>query len=140
MINEIPLAIATFQKRLLVGVGKILRMYEMGKRKLLRKCENKNFPTHIQSIQVNHDRIIVGDVQEALHYVIYKRQTKELEIFADNSVPRFVTATCILDYDSTAVADKFGNIAISRLPADVSSGVTAAHSRILLVTLLQHSC
>lgn len=36
-----PLAIAPFQGRVLVGVGKLLRIYDMGKKKLLRKCENK---------------------------------------------------------------------------------------------------
>ena len=30
-----------FQGRLLVGVGRFLRVYDMGKKKLLRKCENK---------------------------------------------------------------------------------------------------
>ena len=36
-----PLAIAPFQGRILVGVGKLLRIYDLGKKKLLRKCENK---------------------------------------------------------------------------------------------------
>lgn len=36
-----PLAIAPFQGRALVGVGKLLRIYDLGKKKLLRKCENK---------------------------------------------------------------------------------------------------
>ena len=31
----------SFQGRLLVGVGRFLRVYDMGKKKLLRKCENK---------------------------------------------------------------------------------------------------
>lgn len=35
------MAIAPFQGRVLVGVGKLLRIYDMGKKKLLRKCENK---------------------------------------------------------------------------------------------------
>lgn len=35
------MAIAPFQGRVLVGVGKLLRIYDLGKKKLLRKCENK---------------------------------------------------------------------------------------------------
>lgn len=35
------MAIAPFQGRAMVGVGKLLRIYDMGKKKLLRKCENK---------------------------------------------------------------------------------------------------
>lgn len=38
-------------------------------------------------------------------------------------VPRFMTKTCLLDYDSIAGADKFGNIFVLRVPADVSDDV-----------------
>lgn len=40
-MEDVPLAIAPFQGRVLVGVGKLLRIYDLGKKKLLRKCENK---------------------------------------------------------------------------------------------------
>ena len=40
-VEDVPLAIAPFQGRVLVGVGKLLRIYDIGKKKLLRKCENK---------------------------------------------------------------------------------------------------
>lgn len=40
-VEDVPLAIAPFQGRVLVGVGKLLRIYDLGKKKLLRKCENK---------------------------------------------------------------------------------------------------
>lgn len=43
-MEDVPLAIAPFQGRVLVGVGKLLRIYDMGKKKLLRKCENKVGP------------------------------------------------------------------------------------------------
>lgn len=36
-----PGALCGFQGRLLAGVGRMLRVYEIGKKKLLRKCENK---------------------------------------------------------------------------------------------------
>lgn len=36
-----PLALIAFQGRLVAGVGKALRIYEMGKKKLLRKTENR---------------------------------------------------------------------------------------------------
>lgn len=40
-VDEVPSAIAPFQGRILVGVGRMLRLYDMGRKKLLRKCENK---------------------------------------------------------------------------------------------------
>lgn len=40
-VDDIVLAMAPFEGRLLVGVGKCLRVYDIGKKKLLKKCENK---------------------------------------------------------------------------------------------------
>jgi hypothetical protein len=37
----VPLAVMAFQGRLVAGVGKALRIYDIGKKKLLRKVENK---------------------------------------------------------------------------------------------------
>jgi len=49
-VDDVPYALCPFQGRLLVGLGNSLRIYDMGKKKLLRKCENKNFPNNIMSI------------------------------------------------------------------------------------------
>lgn len=40
-VDEVPYAVCAYNGRLLAGVGRMLRMYDMGKKKLLRKCENK---------------------------------------------------------------------------------------------------
>jgi splicing factor 3B subunit 3 len=39
--DDVPLAVMGFQGRLVAGVGKSLRIYDIGKKKLLRKVENK---------------------------------------------------------------------------------------------------
>ena len=39
-IEDAPLAMVGFHGRLLVGVGKYVRIYELGIKKLLRKCES----------------------------------------------------------------------------------------------------
>ena len=39
--DDVPSAMVAFQGRVLVGVGRLLRIYDLGKKKLLRKCENK---------------------------------------------------------------------------------------------------
>lgn len=65
-VDGVPTALCQFQGRLLVGVGQVLRIYDLGKRKLLRKCENKNFPNTIIAIHTYGDRIYVGDLQEVL--------------------------------------------------------------------------
>lgn len=63
-VEGVPLALCQFQGRLLAGIGPILRLYDLGKRRLLRKCENKLFPNSITSIHTYRDRIYVGDMQE----------------------------------------------------------------------------
>jgi len=56
-VEEGPvLALAHFQGRLLVGIGKSLKLYEMGKRQLLRKCELRGLPTYVKTLQAAGDR------------------------------------------------------------------------------------
>lgn len=40
-VEDIPGALHVFHGRLLAGVGRLLRIYDLGKKRLLRKCENK---------------------------------------------------------------------------------------------------
>lgn len=87
-VENIPLALCPFNGRLLVGVGKCLRLYELGKRKLLRKCENKNFPQAIVKLVTCGDRVYVGDMVESVHFVRYKKQESSLIIFADDCTPK----------------------------------------------------
>ena len=44
-------------------------------------------------------------------------------VFADDTHPRWLTAVAQLDYDTMAGTDKFGNMFIARLPADVSATI-----------------
>ena len=91
-VEEVPGALCPFQGRLLAGVGNELRIYDIGMKKLLRKCENKNFPTLIKSIHAQGDRIIVGDMSESFHFVKYRTFENQLFIFADDQTPRWITA------------------------------------------------
>lgn len=137
-MEEVPAAIAPFQGRILIGVGKLLRIYDLGKKKLLRKCENKvsiaqwgtvpevtwlgidfilflylkHVPNFIVGIQTIGHRVIVSDVQESFFWVRYKRNENQLIIFADDTHPRWVTTSSLLDYETVAGADKFGNICV----------------------------
>ncbi|KAF7811372.1 spliceosome-associated protein 130 A [Senna tora] len=122
-VEGVPLALCQFQGRLLAGIGSVLRLYDLGKRRLLRKCENKLFPNAIVSIHAYRDRIYVGDMQESFHYCKYRRDENQLYIFADDCVPRWLTASYHIDFDTMAGADKFGNIYFVRLPQDVSDEI-----------------
>ena len=52
------------------------------KRKLLRKTENRGFPTLITGIRTNGDRIYVSDLMESVLFVKYRRAENSLAIFA----------------------------------------------------------
>lgn len=64
----IPGALTAYKGRLLAGVGNALRIYDMGKKKLLRKTEYRSLPTHIVSLHVIGDRIFVGDQQVSFYW------------------------------------------------------------------------
>ncbi|KAI1285559.1 Splicing factor 3B subunit 3 [Halotydeus destructor] len=119
-MEEVPQSICAFQGRVLISVGRLLRIYEMGRRKLLRKCENKHFPNYIVDIHSLNNRIYVGDVQSSVFFVRYKQADNQLVIYADDTLPRFITTKYILDYHTVAIADKFGNFSVVRLPQDIN--------------------
>jgi splicing factor 3B subunit 3 len=87
-VDDIPLAMVEFGGRLLVGVGRCLRLYDLGKKKLLKKCENKSLPTAIVRLQVMGERIFVGDLAESVQFVKYKKAENVLSVFADDTAPR----------------------------------------------------
>jgi splicing factor 3B subunit 3 len=60
----------------------------LGKKKLLKKCENKTFPTGIVKLHVNADRIYASDLSESVHFVKFRRQDNSFVIFADETSPR----------------------------------------------------
>ncbi|KAJ9093536.1 pre-mRNA-splicing factor rse1 [Naganishia friedmannii] len=123
-VDDVPTVLSGFQGHLLAGVGKALRLYELGKKQLLRKCENNTFPTAILSINTQGSRIIVGDMQESTFFVAYKTVPhRQLLVFADDTQPRWITAMHMVDYETVACGDKFGNIFINRLPEHVGATV-----------------
>ncbi|KAI3654555.1 hypothetical protein MP228_000609 [Amoeboaphelidium protococcarum] len=124
-------ALCPFQGRLLAGVGRTLRLYELGMKKLLRKLENCQFPVVITDIQVmdggnsnaNNQLIYVQDIQESVQYVSYEHTDNKFIIVVDDVKPRWMTRFCIVDADTVAGADKFGNFFVLQLPKSVSDGL-----------------
>ncbi|GAU95977.1 hypothetical protein RvY_07491 [Ramazzottius varieornatus] len=120
MVEEVPHAIAAFQGRVAVGMGRLLRLYDLGKKKLLRKCESKQIPNMITDVKTMGSRLYVSDVNESVHFVKYKAKENVLNIFADDTVPRFVTCSLVLDYNTVVLGDKFGNVSVTRISTSVN--------------------
>lgn len=66
-IDGIPRAICPFQGRVLVGCGSTLRIYDLGKKKLLRKCENKHFPNMIVSVRAPPSPALTHSLFHVIH-------------------------------------------------------------------------
>ncbi len=116
------LSLVHFQGRLLVGVGCIVRLYEMGKRQLLKKCELRGFPTMVKTLQAAGDRAFVGDMMQSIHFIRYDATSNKLVLVARDQSPRPVTCQELLDINTVAVGDKFGNVSILRLPRGADVG------------------
>ncbi|KAI6217434.1 hypothetical protein M3Y95_01218600 [Aphelenchoides besseyi] len=117
--NEVVNAIHDFRGMALIGIGSRLRMYDLGKKQLLAKCENRQIPVQICDIRSVGQRIVVSDSEESVHFLRYKKAENQLVVFCDETTPRYVTAICTLDYDTLAVGDRFGSVSILRLPKNV---------------------
>ena len=122
-VDAIPRAMISFKGRLLAGVGSAVKLFDMGKKRLLRKSEFKSLPADVASLHATGSRIYVGDSYESVHFMKYKKAENRFYIFADDSIPRHIVSLCPLDYDTVAASDKFGNITVLRLPPEVSTAV-----------------
>jgi splicing factor 3B subunit 3 len=83
----------------------------------------QTFSTAIVSLNTQGSRIIVGDMQESIHYAVYKAPENRLLIFADDTQPRWIVAATMVDYNTVAASDRFGNIFVNRLDAKISDQV-----------------
>lgn len=135
-VDEPPLALLGFQGRLLAGIGPFLRLYDLGMKQLLRKCQASVVPKTIVGLQTQGSRIVVSDVRESVTYVVYKYQENILIPFVDDAIARWTTSTTMVDYETTAGGDKFGNIWLLRCPNKISeaadedgSGAHLVHER-----------
>ncbi|KFY96600.1 hypothetical protein V500_02391 [Pseudogymnoascus sp. VKM F-4518 (FW-2643)] len=133
-VEEPPTALLAFQGRLLVGIGKALRIYDLGMKQLLRKAQADVAPHLIVSLQTQGSRIIVGDVQHGVTMVVYKYESNQLVPFADDTIARWTTSTAMVDYESVVGGDKFGNIWIVRCPDKTSAEADEPGSEAHLVS------
>ena len=122
--EEPPTALCPFQGRLLVGFGRALSIYDVGMRQLLRKSWNpKAAPTTIVSIDTQGSRVIIADQKESITYLTYDPQINELVPFIDDFIARWSTAATMVDYETVAAGDKFGNLFVVRCGKEFSEEI-----------------
>lgn len=102
----------------------------MGKKKLLRKVENKvkqyiqsridlilmvlnasqSFTAAIVTLNTQGSRLIVGDMQESIYFAVYKAPENRLLVFADDTQPRWITSATMVDYNTVVAGDRFSTL------------------------------
>ncbi|WPH03421.1 Hypothetical protein R9X50_00630100 [Acrodontium crateriforme] len=113
-------ALMAFQGRLAIGVGADVFIYDLGLKKLLRKARGAAVPNQVVSLDHQGHRIICGDVSESLTYLVYKPKHNRLIPFVDDTIQRWTTSMTMLDYETCAGGDKFGNLWVVRCPEQAS--------------------
>lgn len=113
-------SLIAFKGRLAVGIGNELFIYDMGEHQFLRKTRGMFVPNTIVSLTAWANRLIVGDVRESVTYVVYKDEFNRFVPFADDTVSRWTTTASMVDYDTVAGGDKFGNLWVVRCADKVS--------------------
>ncbi|KAJ7119578.1 mono-functional DNA-alkylating methyl methanesulfonate N-term-domain-containing protein [Mycena epipterygia] len=119
-VDDVPLALLAFQGRLLAGIGKALRIYDIGKQKLLRKAENSSFATTIVTLNTQGSRIVAGDMQQSLTFLAYNPVDNRLLVVADDTQARWTTCATMVDYNTVVAGDRFGNVFVNRLDPKIS--------------------
>lgn len=115
-VEEPPLAICPFQGRMLVGIGTILRIYDLGMKQLLRKAQAEVVPNMIVDLQTQGSRIIASDISQSVIFIAYKFAENKLIPFADDALARWTTCASMVDYQTVCGGDKFGNLWMLRCP------------------------
>ena len=101
--------------RVAISSNNLVRVYEFGRKKLLKKCELRHIPNLVVDMKSMGPRLYISDVEDSVYFAKYKVADNSLNIYADDLLNRWVTATCLLDYSTLAIGDKFGNVAIIRM-------------------------
>ncbi|KAK5138497.1 hypothetical protein LTR08_000083 [Meristemomyces frigidus] len=113
-------ALLPFHGRLAVGVATELFIYTLGLKSLLRKTRATVAANLITHLAAQGNRIVVADVAESVTYVVFKPKHNRLIPFVDDTIQRWTTAMAMVDYETVAGGDKFGNLWVVRAPEQAS--------------------
>lgn len=62
---------------------------------------------------------MANHVQESSTLLRYDLNENQLVALVDDHKPRWLTKSCMVDYNTVAAGDKFGNFFVNRLPKDL---------------------
>lgn len=109
-------ALCAWSGRLLAGVGSKIRLYTLGRKKLLKRCEYKNLPVGIHWLKASGLRVYASDIREGFHVLQYNAQQNTLAVLCRMAAPRWIACADTLDNYTLIGADKFNCVFVSRVP------------------------
>jgi splicing factor 3B subunit 3 len=101
------MVLESWKEKVLAGVGNCLRLYDIGKKRILKKAEVKNLSSTVNTIKTWGQRIFATEINDSFHMYKYKPHEQTFFDIADDVLNRYVTSTAILDYHTVIGADKF---------------------------------
>lgn len=121
-----PSAIVSFNGKLLACVGRQLRLYELGKKQLLRKSSTEiDYLRRVTKVvHIGGDVILVGDAGESVSYLKFEARKNAFTPFCNDVMRRQITSVEPLDNRTVIGGDKFGNIFVSRIPPETAEQLT----------------
>lgn len=114
-------SMTAFRDMVAVGVGRTVRLYQLGRKRLLRKGELRHAVRNKISTMctIGGVRLFVGDAMQSVTVCDYGAlgwgDVGRLSVVARDTLSRWTTCVCVVDYNTVCVGDKFGNICILRV-------------------------
>jgi splicing factor 3B subunit 3 len=90
-MKEIPTALCGFKDHLIVGMAGAVRVYDSGKKQLLRKCESRDLPSTVLRIVARGNRLFAADQSESVFMLRFDAAANVISAFADDTTPRWTT-------------------------------------------------
>lgn len=130
-IEAPPMCAIAYKGRLAVSIGTSVRLYGMGKHRLLRKGEVKALPSPARAMLAVNDRLVVGTAEHSVLWLEHQPSRNTFAIVAGDAVPRHVVSLAPLDPCTVAVGDRWGTVAVLRLPAEtLQAGASGTRSAV----------
>ncbi|ELP93938.1 CPSF A subunit region protein, putative, partial [Entamoeba invadens IP1] len=114
-VESVCRALCAFEGKLLAGIGTTLRMYDLGKQILIRRCEVGGIPSDINGINVSNNKIVLSTVASGFVYVDYDVEANILKVVDQDKVWHSLTSSTILDEQTTIGFDKYGSLFITEI-------------------------
>lgn len=121
-LDGTPTALQAYDRRIVVCVGNQIRLYEMGKKQLLKKSTTTvEFLSRVTRIEhIENGLFVVGDSNASTCYFNFDAATNHFVPLTCDTANRSVTALASLDKRTVIAGDRFGNIFVNRVPQDVA--------------------